>query len=404
MSEAPPTLGDRVAYHRKLRGLSQVELGRLIGRSEGWVSQVERGVRKIDRMSVLESLAETLNVPVAELAPTAPVAPTAESAAWWWPLRLAITGHPALAALVAPGRTEDDTTEARARERVDGAWALVHASHYSEAVPALADLIGDLEHAARLAPPAERAGIAAALSSAYQAAGALFAKAGDTEAGWVAADRALFAAERAGDPALVAASQHRLALTLLGAGRLEQARHAATIGATVLRANATGRDVAVTAVLGALHLVQAVAAARAGDRTGARALIAETEVLADAVGPGRNDYNTEFGPANVAMHAVAIAVELGDAGEALDRASRIDVSGLSPERRARFLVDVARAHAQRRDRREAVASLLEAEQIAPEQIRDHGRVRTLVRDLLQGADRPAEEELRGLAERCGVPA
>jgi transcriptional regulator with XRE-family HTH domain len=37
--------GERIAYHRKRLGLSQVEFAGLIGRSESWVSQVERGVR-----------------------------------------------------------------------------------------------------------------------------------------------------------------------------------------------------------------------------------------------------------------------------------------------------------------------------------------------------------------------
>jgi transcriptional regulator with XRE-family HTH domain len=61
-------LGRRVAFHRSKRGLSQKELGAQINRSESWVSQVERGARHIDRMSVLETLADALAVPVADLA------------------------------------------------------------------------------------------------------------------------------------------------------------------------------------------------------------------------------------------------------------------------------------------------------------------------------------------------
>ena len=53
MTDPLPSLGERVAFHRKRRGLSQVELGRLIGRSESWASQVERNTRKADRLSVL---------------------------------------------------------------------------------------------------------------------------------------------------------------------------------------------------------------------------------------------------------------------------------------------------------------------------------------------------------------
>jgi len=61
--------GRQVAFLRKKFGYSQAEFARKIDRSETWVSQVERGVRKIDRMSVLERLADALDVPLAELAP-----------------------------------------------------------------------------------------------------------------------------------------------------------------------------------------------------------------------------------------------------------------------------------------------------------------------------------------------
>ena len=68
MDDATP-LGERIAYYRRRRGLSQVKLAGLLGRSESWLSQVERGVRSIDRISVLTEVAGALNVPVTELSP-----------------------------------------------------------------------------------------------------------------------------------------------------------------------------------------------------------------------------------------------------------------------------------------------------------------------------------------------
>ena len=38
-------IGARVARWRRRRGISQVALAGLVGRSESWLSQVERGVR-----------------------------------------------------------------------------------------------------------------------------------------------------------------------------------------------------------------------------------------------------------------------------------------------------------------------------------------------------------------------
>lgn len=61
-------LGERVAHLRRRLGLSQVELAAQLGRSESWLSQVERGVRSVDRLSVLTKLAQALDVPVADLA------------------------------------------------------------------------------------------------------------------------------------------------------------------------------------------------------------------------------------------------------------------------------------------------------------------------------------------------
>jgi hypothetical protein len=66
-----------------------------------------------------------------------------------------------------------------------------------------------------------------------------------------------------------------------------------------------------------------------------------------------------------------------------------------------MLIDVARAHAQRRQVREAVAALIQAEDITPEQIRGHALVRQLVSDLLTMQDPPGVE-LRDLSKRLTV--
>ena len=88
-------LGRKIAAERRRRGLSQPELARLIDRSVAWVSQVERGVRKVDRMSVLEALAAALDVPLAELAAEAPVVaavtdepPARPACGWSCPARM----------------------------------------------------------------------------------------------------------------------------------------------------------------------------------------------------------------------------------------------------------------------------------------------------------------------------
>ena len=80
----------------------------------------------------------------------------------------------------------------------------------------------------------------------------------------------------------------------------------------------------------------------------------------------------------------------------------MDVSGLSPERQARFHLDIARAHAQRRHVGEATAALLTAEQLSPEQVHVHGLARETIYDLLRVSGRRPTEELQDLARRCGA--
>jgi hypothetical protein len=63
--------------------------------------------------------------------------------------------------------------------------------------------------------------------------------------------------------------------------------------------------------------------------------------IAEKVGDGRDDYSTEIGPVNVPIHAVSVAVDLGDAGHALGLARDVDYQALSPERQARHMIDLA---------------------------------------------------------------
>src|ERR1700746_3321199 len=65
-SDREPT-GQRIARARRRRGLSQAVLAGLVGRSESWLSQVERGKRGIDSHSVLVRLADVLRVDIEEL-------------------------------------------------------------------------------------------------------------------------------------------------------------------------------------------------------------------------------------------------------------------------------------------------------------------------------------------------
>ena len=403
---AGKTLGERVAELRHRLGLSQKDLANEIGRSESWVSQVERDVLPVERVSVLQLLADALGTSVRDLRPEAAAeASTArgevsdELAA----LRLAMTGHPALSTLL--GTTEDHSRDLRELQAdVERAWQLSHASQYGALSSLLVPLLADLEGAARIARGRRRMEVARLLTTAYQAAAATFARQDEADASWVAADRATRWAEDAGDPLGAVAGGFRMGHAFITLRRLDQAEHVAVQAITALAPLTSAPNCApeVLSLYGAMHLLLAVVYAREGDRSGTRRVIAEARRIASMIGVDRNDYNTEFGPTNVELHAVSTAVDLGDAGEAVDIADGIDASGLSPERQARLLIDLARAHVQRRHIGEAVSALFEAERLTPEQVQHHSLVRQVVHDLLNLAGRRATPNLLDLARRIGA--
>lgn len=401
------TTGERIAYHRRRLGLSQVEFAGLIRRSESWVSQVERGVRSIDRMSVLQNVADVLSVSVAELQGAEPddTTATATRPEAFEALRLVVTGHPAINVILGDERPRlPEGKLDQIRQQHAPVWPMVHASQYTELAPLVADLIPELERAVRSAGNAEDIEAARGLlTDTYQAVAAMMAKLSETDAAWIAADRAAHAAEASDNPLSVAASLFRMAHTFLSLGQIAQAQAVASATAQAVERRVTSQETPeALSLYGAFHLVLAIATARDDSRAEAYEHLDRARKIANRIGQDRNDFGTEFGPTNVALHAVGVAVELGDAGQALDLTRDIDTTRLSPERQARYLIDVALAHSMRRQIGEALQCLEQAERLTPEQTRDHRIARAVVRDLIQLSGSRPRPELRDLAERFGI--
>jgi transcriptional regulator with XRE-family HTH domain len=400
-------VGDRIAYHRKRLGLSQVEFAGLVGRSESWVSQVERGVRPVDRMSVLQKVADVLNVPVSELrGQDDGQAEAAERPEAFDLIRSALTGHPAIAFLLAEQPTASADLGPLTSQHAQ-IWDLVHASQYTDLAPILAALIPALETAIRATgDDMTRQWARVMLADTYQATAAMMAKLGEGDTAWIAADRAAALAEASGDHLAVAASMYRMAHVFLSVDQLGQAHQvaAATAAALEPRTQKRGRgsNPEAQSLYGACQLVLAITAARDNDRTAAYQHLDLARQAAREVDEGRDDYGTEFGPINVAIHAVSVAVDLGDAGHALDLAKDVHYQLLSPERQARHMIDLAAAHAMRRQIGEAIHDLQQAEQLTPELTHAHHGARLVTRDLLQLSGLRPRPELRDLAERFGV--
>lgn len=358
------------------------------------MSKVERGEIPVDRISVLVRVADALKVPLSDLLgeqnlPSEQAASADETAE----LRdvLSQASAPSEDALRSVARLAGElerVTRTRCQAR------------YADAAAALARLIGGLEGAVRAHGGDEQLRAHGLLARAYGLAAAALVRYGEHDAAWIAADRATREAERAESPAEWTLAAYRLTHAFLGAGRLPEAM--ATADRAIDRASREYRGPGVRALTGALLLPVAIAAARAGDR--GRAFEAMRDATALAGEPMSADLRlaTQFGVTNVQLHEVSVAVELGDAGDALRFAERVSGDGVSISRYSRHFIDVAQAHSYRRDDSGMLVVLATAERLAPEQLGHSALVRDLLHQALRRERRRTNPELHRLAEHVGV--
>jgi hypothetical protein len=130
-------------------------------------------------------------------------------------------------------------------------------------------------------------------------------------------------------------------------------------------------------------------------------------MLARALGEDANHCWTAFGPTNVAVHRVSVAVELGDVEGAAAAAAAIDVAAMPPalrSRRTQVQLDLAWAQSRRRNDADAIVALLEVERAAPAVTRYNAVAVDTIRALLARARGAHRQAVVGLAERAGISA
>ncbi|MGH3321202.1 MAG: hypothetical protein ACRDN9_13685 [Streptosporangiaceae bacterium] len=154
-------------------------------------------------------------------------------------------------------------------------------------------------------------------------------------------------------------------------------------------------------VWGSLLLTGLAAAAAGGRVDDARELLSMAGAASARLGADRDDYQTAFGPAQVAMQAVHASVVLGRPGEALAGAARVRREVLPTAAHGRHLLDVAQAEVDVRRDAHALETLLMAERLSPEWMRHQVPARELVRTLAERRRR-IPDGLRGLAARLAV--
>ncbi len=395
------TIGERVAFYRRRRGQSQVVLAGLVGRTEDWLSRVENNKIELDRLSVIRSLAEALDVTLGDLVAEPTLLDwTQDSGVRTVPALRAVLTDYRLTAVVGSDEAAAPPPSLDALQRtLSEVFDAYQASRYGYVTSRTPQLLTDALHASRSADAGETNRAQAVLALAYQAAVSVLTKLGESDLAWIASERGLHAAQSADNAVVLGSLFRSVAHAVHSTGRFAEGVKLVEAAADVLQPHIGGRaEDALLSVYGTLFLTGSVAAARADDRQAATAFLAEAQDCASRLGRDGNAMWTAFGPTNVAIHRMTAAMELGDVQVAVDLAPRIDASGLPAERRVRHAIETARAYTARNRRDDALGVLLDAEQLAPEQVRHHAISRQLVLSWLRnsrGTQSTALEQLAG---------
>lgn len=409
MDELP--IGRRVAYWRTRRKMSQQVFADRLGKSKSWVDKVERGVRRLDKFSVVYDIADVLGLDVQLLLGREPERRASTvacvDAAEVDEIRAALERYVGISGLTRPQAEPAGLDELR--KSVEHAWLTYQHARYGALVRTLPRLIRDGQTAdAQFAHDDRGPAAAHLLSQVYQIGSSVLRKLGEHELSWLAADRAVAVSQRAQDPLLTGVATYRVGNALLALGR---PRPALEVNLNIANRLAPGGAAATTperlSVYGMLLLQGAMAAARIGDAATVRDLVAAAQDAAAQVGENANHYWTSFGPTNVNLHRAAAAVELGEGRTAIDTHETMDPVGfnaLLPERRAHHYLDIARGYVQVGDLERAGEMLLEGDRLAPAEIRCRPIAHEVLANVLRHTRGTPGGPLAELAESMGVSA
>ena len=399
------TTGQLIAQARRRRGLSQAVLAGLVGRSESWLSQVERGKRGVDSFTVLKRLAAVLRIDVEELARAA-AGSSEESAGMYTESQLieqAMMRYDSVSASIARDDPQHAVSIGHLGAMAHSAYEGYQATRYEATGQLLPGLIRDVETASRVAGIADPA-VCRVRALVYDVAAALLNRVGEPALAWAAADRAMSAAECSGEPVLAALGAWRLSYVVTSRKHPREALDLAMSAADALERTMRTPSPEQLSVYGALHLAASTAAAAVYDGPMTATLLVKARGIAERTGDA-NHLGTAFGHMNVTIHTIATSLQLGDAKTAVEMGEALDPAAIPAGlvgRRTQVSLDLARAYTIRRQDAAAVNLLLAAERLSPQLIRYDQRTREVLTELLRREHRPSTPGLRPLAHRAGV--
>jgi transcriptional regulator with XRE-family HTH domain len=395
------TVGQRIQWYRERRGMSREVLGGLVGKNGRWVKAVERGEIGEPKVGMLLSIAETLRLADLSKLTGGQAMPMSMFRG---------PGHPALPAVrhainaVSITASGEPTPLAHLQARLDAAWRARHSSpdHRTVLGSLLPELIRDAKHAVRTYEGADRRRALSLLAQIYNLAQFFIAYQPSADLLWRVVERSLMTAEESEDPHAFASAVWLAAQAHRDVGDFDAAEAVNREGLDAIRPRLDGGGDALRALWGALHHEMAYTLARTGRGAEAWWWWEQADEVAQSLPSGFYEPMTSFSRIVMGAHAVTVAVEARQGGEARRQArrnARLPIP--SQPRRGRHLIEVARALLLSGDQGAALATLDGAYVAAPETIRYNGYARRMVREA---AEEPGERgrNARDLADRIGM--
>ncbi len=404
MLEEAEEIGRRARRARLRLGMPQADLAAALGKTQGWVSKMERGQIEIDRVGLLNLLAAELHVHPNDLIGR-PYNSSPEENQW----------QVAVSSILRELRRYDlapvfDGTPRPASQLWREATRL-HRLRDAAANVAIVQALPDLFREARALADVSTghareeafAIYAVCCKFAHTAAHAL----GHPELVAMACERAAWSARLSGDAVMPAVADWMRVWDMWATADWPDAIALSdrAIG-SVQQGYDRGEPLAVRA-WGSLQLRAAVSAARGGHAAEAEDRIEHARTAADRLGaylgpPVYDRHSLTFSPGNVQIHAISVALEMREQRKALAinrRTSRDLVAALPNSRQGHHHMDLARAWLWDGNRDKALKELETAERIAPQLIRNHPIARSTLRSIVYAERAVTREKLRRMSDR-----
>lgn len=287
--------------------------------------------------------------------------------------------------------------------RTHAAKAGYQACRYTAVAKQLPALLRNLDDAVHDTEGDARIRVHTLRAEAYHVAASLLLKCEERGLSFLAADRSMRAAEDSEQPAVVGASARAFTRALMRERHYKAATELATSTAERVDSAIPKQTPESLSVYGSLLLGGAVSAAKSENRGQALNLLDEAGEAAQRLGGDFNHHWTAFGPTNVLLHRVSTAVELGDAGSAIDYARQVQLGNIEVmERKVTLFIDAARAYQQWGRTESAFQALRTAEDMASEELSTRPVVHKLINDIRDRTSGHLYGHISELAERVGA--